>query len=194
MSRAILYATDFSSASGVAFNKAVELARREHAPLLITHVMASPMPMMAGDGYVPPGTWEAIAKGYRKTSQKQLDAAVRRAKRAGARARGLLLQGTPAADTDGRRRLDAACAERDRERCQVLDRVAPAGGKVVHGVAPRVDDRRGKRLEHPQQHDGHVERSGDVREERQDALAGLGTVERHEDPLIHGPPRAPAHR
>jgi len=99
MSRAILYATDFSSASGVAFNKAVELARREHAPLLITHVMASPMPMMAGDGYVPPGTWEEIAKGYRKTSQKQLDAAVRRAKRAGARARGLLLQGTPAADT-----------------------------------------------------------------------------------------------
>ena len=99
-----------------------------------------------------------------------------------------------AADTDGRRRLDAARAERDRERCQVLDRVAPAGGEVVHGVVPRVDDRRGKGLEHPQQHDGHVERSGDVREERQDALAGLGTVERHEDPLIHGPPRAPAHR
>jgi nucleotide-binding universal stress UspA family protein len=99
MSRTILHATDFSSASRTAFTKAVEMARREHAPLLITHVMSPPMPMMAGDGYIAPGTWEGIDRAYRKASQKKLDAVVRRAKRAGARARGLLLQGTPAADT-----------------------------------------------------------------------------------------------
>ena len=98
MSRAILHATDFSSASGAAFTKAVDMARREHAPLLVTHVMIPPMPMMAGDGYIPPTTWDAIEKGYRRTSQKKLDALVRRAKRAGARARGLLVEGTPAAD------------------------------------------------------------------------------------------------
>jgi nucleotide-binding universal stress UspA family protein len=98
MSRAILHATDFSSASRAAFTKAVDMARRERAPLLIAHVMIPPMPLMAGDGYVPPATWETIIKGYRKTSQKQLDALVRKAKAFGARATGLLLEGTPAAD------------------------------------------------------------------------------------------------
>jgi len=98
MSRAILHATDFSSASGAAFTKAVDMARREQAPLLIANVMIPPLPMMAGDGYIPPTTWDAIERGYRKASQKKLDALVRRAKRAGARARGLLVVGTPAAD------------------------------------------------------------------------------------------------
>jgi len=98
MSRAILHATDFSSASRAAFTKAVDMARREHAPLLITHVMIPPMPMMAGNGYIPPATWDTIERGYRRASQKKLDALVRRAKRAGARARGLLVEGSPAAD------------------------------------------------------------------------------------------------
>lgn len=98
MSRAILHATDFSSSSRAAFTKAVDMARREHAPLLIAHVMTPPMPMMAGDGYISPVTWDAIEKGYRQASQKKLDALVRRAKRVGARARGLLIEGTPAAD------------------------------------------------------------------------------------------------
>jgi len=97
MSRAILHATDYSPASRPAFAKAMEMARRDHAPLLIAHVMAPVMPMMAGDGYISPTTWDAIAKGYRTTSQKKLDVLVRRAKRAGVRARGLLLEGTPAA-------------------------------------------------------------------------------------------------
>ena len=98
MSRAILHATDFSSASAAAFRKAVEIARRDHAPLLIVHVMNSPMPMMAGDGYIPPTTWDAIERGYRKTSQKRLDSLVRRARRAGARPRGVLVEGAPTAD------------------------------------------------------------------------------------------------
>jgi nucleotide-binding universal stress UspA family protein len=60
--------------------------------------MTSSIPMM-GDGYMSPATWDAMAKGYRKTSQKKLDALVRKAKAAGARARSLLLDGTPPADT-----------------------------------------------------------------------------------------------
>lgn len=92
MSRPILYATDFSAASRAAFAKAIELARRDRAPLLIAHVMTPPLPML-GDGYVSPTTWDEIERSYRKASQKKLDAAVARAKAAGVRARGMLLQG-----------------------------------------------------------------------------------------------------
>jgi nucleotide-binding universal stress UspA family protein len=95
MSRAILHATDFSPASSAALAKAIDMARRGRAPLLIAHVMTPPIPMM-GDGYMTPATWDAIMKSYRKQSQKKLDAVVRRAKAAGARVRGLLLEGMPA--------------------------------------------------------------------------------------------------
>jgi len=94
MSKPILHATDFSPASRAAFAKAIELARRDRAPLLIAHVMTPPLPML-GDGYVSPTTWDEIERSYRKASQKKLDAAVARAKAAGVRARGMLLQGLP---------------------------------------------------------------------------------------------------
>jgi nucleotide-binding universal stress UspA family protein len=92
MSKAIMHATDFSPASRAAFSKAVELARRDRAPLVIAHVMTPPMPLV-GDGYVSPATWDEIHRSYRKSSQKKLDAVVARAKAAGVRARGLLLEG-----------------------------------------------------------------------------------------------------
>ena len=92
MSRPILHATDFSPASRAAFAKAIELARRDRAPLLIAHVMTPPLPML-GDGYVSPTTWDEIERSYRKASQRKLDAAGARAKAAGVRARGMLLQG-----------------------------------------------------------------------------------------------------
>jgi universal stress protein A len=94
MSKPILHATDFSPASRAAFAKAIELARRDRAPLLIAHVMTPPLPML-GDGYVSPTTWDEIERSYRKASQKKLDAAVARAKAAGVRVRGMLLQGLP---------------------------------------------------------------------------------------------------
>ena len=98
MSRMIFHATDFSPASHGAFAKAIEIARHERAPLLIAHVMMSPVPMLGPDGYLPPGTWDEIVKGARRSSQKQLETLVRKAKAAGARTRGLLLEGAPAAD------------------------------------------------------------------------------------------------
>lgn len=94
MSRTIMHATDFSSASRAAFAKALQLARRDHAPLVIAHVMTPPVPII-GDGYVSPATWENIYRGYRKSAQRKLDAAVARAKGVGIRARGLLLEGVP---------------------------------------------------------------------------------------------------
>lgn len=95
MSRPIMHATDFSPASRAAFAKAVELAKRDRAPLTITHVMLPPMIMM-GDGYTPPTTYDQISRAHRTMSQKKLDALVARAKSAGVRARGLLLEGQPA--------------------------------------------------------------------------------------------------
>jgi len=95
MSRPILYASDFSPASRAAFAKAVDLARRERAELLVVHVMTVPMPVL-DDGYVPAATWKGLMQSHRRGSQKLLDALVRRAKAAGARARGLLLEGLPA--------------------------------------------------------------------------------------------------
>ncbi|HEX3175647.1 MAG TPA: universal stress protein [Methylomirabilota bacterium] len=95
MSRPILHATDFSPASRAAFAKAVQLAKRERAPLTIAHVMAPPV-LMLGDGYVSPTTWEEIDRAQRATSKKKLDALVARARAAGVRVRGLLLEGQPA--------------------------------------------------------------------------------------------------
>ena len=94
MSRPIMHATDFSPASRAAFAKTVELAKRDRAPLTITHVMLPPV-MMVGDGYLSPTTWDEISRGHRKMSQKKLDALVARAKSAGVRARGVLLEGQP---------------------------------------------------------------------------------------------------
>ena len=95
MSRPIMHATDFSRASRAAFAKAVELAKRDRAPLTIAHVMLPPV-MMMGDGYIPATTWDDISRGHRKATQKKLDALVGRARAAGVRARGLLLEGQPA--------------------------------------------------------------------------------------------------
>jgi len=94
MTQTIMHATDFSRASRAAFGKALQLARRDHAPLVIAHVMTPPAPLI-GDGYVSPTTWDGIYRGYRKTAQKKLAAAVAKAKAAGVRARGLLLEGVP---------------------------------------------------------------------------------------------------
>ena len=52
--RRILHPSDFSKASAAAFAKAVDLAKSNRAELVVLHVLAPPMPMMAGDGYVSP--------------------------------------------------------------------------------------------------------------------------------------------
>jgi nucleotide-binding universal stress UspA family protein len=95
MSRSIMHATDFSAASRPAFAKALQLARRDRAQLIIAHVLLPPVVMM-GDGYVPAATWDDITRSQRQAGQKKLDALVSRAKAAGVKARGLLMEGQPA--------------------------------------------------------------------------------------------------
>ena len=91
--RRILHPTDFSGASRGALDRAVALARDSRAELIILHVLAPVIPVM-GEGYVPPQTYEAIDAAAHKGAQRKLDALVARARKAGVRARGLLVEGS----------------------------------------------------------------------------------------------------
>jgi nucleotide-binding universal stress UspA family protein len=90
--RRILHPTDFSSASRPAFERALALARESRAELTVAHVLAPIIPVV-GEGYIPPQTYESIEAAGRKSVQRKLDALVARARKAGVRARALLLEG-----------------------------------------------------------------------------------------------------
>jgi nucleotide-binding universal stress UspA family protein len=92
--RRILHPTDFSRASTAAFKRAVDMAKGNRAELLLVHVLTPAVPIVA-DGYVSPQVYEDMANATRAYGQKHLDALVRKAKQAGARVRGLLLEGVP---------------------------------------------------------------------------------------------------
>jgi len=92
--RPILFATDFSEASGPAFRQAVEMARRDGGTLLIAHVLEPPMPM-APDGYVLPQTYDDLAAAQRRGAEERMRRLLGRARREGISARGLLLRGAP---------------------------------------------------------------------------------------------------
>jgi nucleotide-binding universal stress UspA family protein len=93
MSRRILHPSDFSSASGAAFKKAVEMAKAGRGELMLVHVI-SPVVAVAGEGYISPKTYEEIAASTRAWAQKQLGKLVAKAKTAGVRAKGSVLEGS----------------------------------------------------------------------------------------------------
>jgi len=90
--RRVLHPTDFSRASTAAFKRAVEMAKSNRAELLLVHVMVPAVPLM-GDGYVSPKVYEDLEAAARSAAQKQLRKLVDKAKQAGARVKGLLLEG-----------------------------------------------------------------------------------------------------
>jgi nucleotide-binding universal stress UspA family protein len=92
--RLILHPSDFSRASRPAYARAVDMATSGKAELLLAHVLPPVAPLF-GDGYVSAQTFNEIDRSARDAGQKQLDALVARARKAGARARGLLLDGAP---------------------------------------------------------------------------------------------------
>ena len=93
--RLILHPTDFSPASRAAFARAVAEARASRGQLLVVHVLSTVMPFV-GDEYVSPQTYADVLQTVRLHGQKQLDKLVARAKTAGVRVRGLLLEGAAA--------------------------------------------------------------------------------------------------
>ncbi len=90
--RRVLHPTDFSRASTAAFKRAVDMAKSNRAELLLVHVMVPAVPLM-GDGYVSPKVYEDLEAAARSAAQKQLRKLVDKAKQAGARVKGLLLEG-----------------------------------------------------------------------------------------------------
>ena len=90
--RRVLHPTDFSRASTPAFKRAVETAKANRAELLVLHVMVPAVPIM-GDGYVSPQVYEDLEARARGSAQKQIRKQVEKAKQAGARVKGLLLEG-----------------------------------------------------------------------------------------------------
>ena len=92
--RRILHPTDFSRASSAAYKRAVDMAKGNRAELLLVHVLTPAVPIVA-DGYVSPQVYEDMAHATRAYGQKHLDTLVRKAKQAGARVKGLLLEGVP---------------------------------------------------------------------------------------------------
>jgi nucleotide-binding universal stress UspA family protein len=92
--RRILHPSDFSSASSAAFAKALEMSKANRAELLVAHVLAPVVPMM-GDGYISPSLYQELETSARSQAQAQLDRLLAKAKKAGVRAKGLLMQGAP---------------------------------------------------------------------------------------------------
>ena len=93
--RRILHATDFSRASTAALTWAVDMAKANRARLTVLHVMAPPSLALPGEGYVSPALYESLESSARAAAQKRLNAVLARARAAGVRARGLLLEGVP---------------------------------------------------------------------------------------------------
>ena len=94
MTRRILHPSDYSRASAAAFKKAIEMAKAARAELIVVHVVSPVLPMAAGDGYVSPKMYEEIIASTRAWAQKQLDKLLAKAKQAGVRAKGFVLEGS----------------------------------------------------------------------------------------------------
>jgi len=93
--RAILHATDFSTASRPAFMKAVELARASRSPLVVLHVLNPMMPMIGGRTIEPP-TYLALQQATRAAALKQLARLSARASARGVLATSILAEGSEA--------------------------------------------------------------------------------------------------
>jgi nucleotide-binding universal stress UspA family protein len=96
MSRRIVHPSDFSSASGAAFKKAIDMAKADRAELMIVNVIAPIVPI-AGDGYMAPKMYEDLRASAIGWSRKQLHKLVAKAEQARVRAKAFILEG-PAPD------------------------------------------------------------------------------------------------
>ena len=93
--RHILYPSDFSPASSAAFTKALALARDAKAPLTIVHIL-NPTVMLPIDGYVTPRVYDDIQRSAETYARKKLAGLLARARKAGVRAKTVLIEGVAA--------------------------------------------------------------------------------------------------
>ena len=94
--RRIVHPTDFSPASGPAFRKALELAKADNATLAIVHVLPT-LPMVA-DAYIAAAAYDEMLRGHRAQGDKSMERLVARARAAGVRATGAVIDDGGLAD------------------------------------------------------------------------------------------------
>ncbi len=90
--RRILHASDFSSASRPAFDRALGLAKSGRAALTILHVIAPVVPLV-GDGYVSPQVLDDLDRRARAYAAKEMGKLVARPNRPGCAPRALSSRG-----------------------------------------------------------------------------------------------------
>ena len=94
--RRVLFASDFSKASRKAFATAIAMSKANRASLTILHVLSPFMPIVP-EQFLNNQTWESLDTEARRWSAEQLRRLTARAKAAGVRTVGLILEGDPAA-------------------------------------------------------------------------------------------------
>jgi universal stress protein A len=98
--RRIVHPTDFSPASGPASKKALELAKDNKATLVTVHVLPT-LPVI-GDAYIPPATIDEMLRAQRAQGEKSMQRLVTRARAAGVRVSGFVLDNGAVADAIAR--------------------------------------------------------------------------------------------
>ena len=91
--RRILYATDYSKASGRALAEAVNLARQNRADLLVVHVL-EPIPYAAGEEFGGAELYLRLEDATKREAQASMDKLLRRLRRSNVKAKSLLLRGS----------------------------------------------------------------------------------------------------
>ena len=94
MFKRVMHPTDFSKASSSAFAQAVEIARANRAELTIVHALPATV-VPGADGYLPPSTYDDIARSNRVHAERQIKTLAARAKKRGVRVTTQLLDGAP---------------------------------------------------------------------------------------------------
>jgi nucleotide-binding universal stress UspA family protein len=92
--RRVLYATDFSKASRPAFTTALGLAKGNHASLLVVHALTF-VPPSLGSEYLPPRVIDQLEVSAWAGARAELKKLVGSARRAGVRASGVIVMGSP---------------------------------------------------------------------------------------------------
>jgi nucleotide-binding universal stress UspA family protein len=94
--RRIMHPSDFSPTSARAFVKAIQFAHLNRARLLLVYVLA-PIAPIIGDDYVASSRmYVDLQRAARAHGKEEIDKLVAKAKKAGVRTSGLLLEGNPA--------------------------------------------------------------------------------------------------
>jgi nucleotide-binding universal stress UspA family protein len=88
--RQIVHPTDFSRGAHAAFVQALRMAKHDHATLTLVHVV-EPVPALSDEGYAT--HWMAMQNRVRTAAGNAFARLVARARKAGVRARPLLIEG-----------------------------------------------------------------------------------------------------